>query len=131
MAAKELWLKRKDVMDFEDKQLDVKSQIDDYKNYVLNNDVLLMELIEEHNEMAAIFDKEMEELSVQLQDKMDGLKKRKLEIQTHSRYIMLNDNILAELSTDYNNVKNEWKSAITKYTIGLDEFVQSGEVKDV
>tara|TARA_R110002020_G_scaffold388213_2_gene598926 strand:- start:70 stop:465 length:396 start_codon:yes stop_codon:yes gene_type:complete len=131
MVAKDLWLKRKHVMDYEDSQTEQKSQLDQYKNYILSNDSLVKEIIEEHNALANTFEIEVEEATKHLQDKLQDIKERKLQINTYYRYILSNDKLLSELTKDYNVTRESWKSAITKYTIGLDEFVASGEVKDV
>ena len=124
--AKELWNLRQDVMKFEDDQEEIRGQIDHYKNYVLGNDELISQTISEHNELAESFEREVEEATKHLQDKLEQIKQRKIEIHTYQRYILLKD-----LTLNYNQTKDKWKSAITSYTIGLDSFVDSGEVKDV
>ena len=129
--AKELWNLRQDVMKFEDEQESIRQEIDQYKNYALGNDELIGELIQEHNELAASFEKEVELATEHLQSKLEEIKNRKIEIHTYQRYILLNDELLKDLTLDYNQTKDKWKSAITSYTIGLDSFVDSGEEKDV
>lgn len=129
--ANELWELRKDVMDYEDDQTDIKTQLDAHKNYILGNDNLVSEIIEDHNKIAEDFEREVQEATLHLQEKLQEIQKRKLEIHTYTTYVLKNDNLLAELTTDYNKTKDKWKSSITKYTIGLDSFVDSGEQKDV
>jgi len=129
--AKELWNLRQDVMKFEDEQESIRQEIDQYKNYALGNDELIGELIQEHNELAASFEKEVELATEHLQSKLEEIKNRKIEIHTYQRYILLNDELLKDLTLDYTQTKDKWKSAITSYTIGLDSFVDSGEEKDV
>lgn len=129
--ANELWKLRQDVMGYEDEQTYTKSQIDSLKNYNLGNDGLIKEMVGEHNELVAIFDKEVEEATKHLNNKLLEIQKIKHQIHTYSTYILLNDKLLAETTKDYNEIKSKWESAITKYTIGLDKFVESGEVKDV
>jgi Mg2+ and Co2+ transporter CorA len=131
MVAQDLWNKRKDIMVYEDQQTDKKSELDQYKNYVLDNDSLVYDLIQEHNVLADEFEKEVEAATEHLQHKLQDIQQRKKELHSYMTYILLNDDLLSELTKDYNNTKDKWKSAITKYTVGLDQFVDSGELKDV
>ena len=131
MTAKELWLHRNDIMVYEDDQEKIRSQINDYKDYVLGNDDALLEMIDEHNRIAEEFEKEVEKATEHLKEKLEEIGNKKEEIQKYSRDILLNDELLKDLTDDYNNIKNKWKSAITKYTVALDKFVDSGELKDV
>lgn len=131
MEAKDLWLKRQEVMEYEDEQTELREEIDKYKNSLLEHEEKLHALIDEHNTIAAEFEKEVAEATQHLTEKLDDIGERKKEIREYSNNILLNDEKYSELTENYNKTKDKWKSAITKYTVGLDKFVDSGEVKDV
>lgn len=131
MDAKDLWLKRKDVMNHEDVMKELKEDVDEATINVLKKDDLMENLIKDHNELASSFEKEVEEATKHLQDKLERIQKEKSEIYQYKNYLLGNDKHLNSLVQKYIDSKQNWKKSITEYTMKLDEFVNSGEVKNV
>lgn len=130
-AQTELWLKRKDVMVHEDKMNDLKEDVDEITINALKDDDIISGWIEEHNELSASFEKEVAEATKHLEEKLQIIQKEKAQIYQYKNYLLGNNKELSEMVDKYTETTNSWKRSITKYTMELDKFVNSGEVKDV
>lgn len=127
----DLWLKRTEVMENEDLMNELKEDVDEITLNVAKADDLLNELVNEHNDLSAEFEKEVEDATKHLQSKLEEIQNQKAQIYQYKNYLLGNDKEISEFVPKYLEAKQAWKKSITEYTMKLDEFVDSGEVKDV
>jgi len=127
----ELWLKRKDVMSHEDDMNELKQDVDEVTLRLLQEDDIINDLIADHNKLCDAFEIEVAEATKHLEEKLNKIQKEKAEISQYKDYILGNNKELTDIVLNYTEAKDNWKRSITKYTMKLDEYVNSGEVKDV
>ncbi len=131
MDAKELWVKRNEVMENEDLMNELKEDVDEITVNVLKADEIMPSLIDDHNKLSAEFEAEVAEATKHLEEKLERIKKEKLEIYQYKNYLLGNHKDLNDMVRKYTEANQKWKKSITEYTMKLEEYVNSGEVKDV